>query len=100
VEETAIDPLRLYAFAEAAQRIPSCRAGKKLATRTLHQWRKAGRLKAVARPSGGTTYWFVYGAEILRLLGGGPDFHGPTPSQQRRQYEADMRWFRQRGFKV
>jgi hypothetical protein len=63
-----IDPYRLYPFAEAARLIPSCQAGKRLNLKTLHRWRLAGKVKAVARESRDRRYWFLPGHEVARLI--------------------------------
>lgn len=88
-----ITPGRLYPLAEAAILLPSCRVGKRVHIRTLHRWRMAGRLQCVERCSGGKTYYFVLGSEILRLLGGEQvvAWQGRTPAQRRRDFAAAER---------
>jgi hypothetical protein len=93
-----IDPNKLYPFAEAARLLPSCHPGKHVHLQSLHRWRREGRLAAVHRPP----WWFVWGSELLRLMGAGerPKFTGRTPAQRKRAHEAAMEYLRQRGYDV
>lgn len=94
----AIDPMRLYAFAEAVRLLPSCRAGARLNKSTLHRWRLEGRMAAVPRPAGLRTYWFVWGSELLRLQGGpAPAWNGRSPAQRQRGFEAAIKELREMG---
>jgi hypothetical protein len=96
----SIDPQRLYSFAEAARLIPSPRGGKRTHIKTLHRWREDGQLKAVSRQAERLRYWYVYGAEILRLMGVclPPPPQLDSPTERRRQHEADMKQLRAAGY--
>jgi len=95
-----IDPRRLYSFSEAARLIPSPRCGTHTAAKTLHHWRQEGLLQAECRQSRGKRYWFIRGAEILRLLGGPREFVGATPAQRRRSKERALKDLRAKGFRI
>ena len=94
-----IDPDKLYSFAEAARLLPSCQAGKTLTVRTLHNWRRRGQLAAQARPSGRLLYWFVWGAELVRLIGGQPRVVR-TPPELEREHKQNLKALRKMGVKV
>jgi hypothetical protein len=93
-----IDPKRLYSLTEAAAFVPSCVAGKRVHPKTLHRWRKEGRIKCQGRAAAGKTWWFVWGAELLRFLGAGelPEFNGRSPTQARREHQAALEDLRRR----
>ena len=65
-----VDPDKLYAFSEAAKLIPSSRGGH-VALKTLHDWRRAGLIRAEVRQLRTLKHWFVRGSEILRISGEG-----------------------------
>jgi hypothetical protein len=64
-----IDPTKDYPFTLAARLIPSplTRSGH-IQLSTLHNWRRQGLVCARVRISGGRSYWFLSGGELLRLL--------------------------------
>lgn len=84
-----IDPLKLYAFPDAARLIPS-HGGRPVCVETLRKWHKAGRFRAEARPgpNGGVRY-FVWGSELLKLLPPVPPDASAirSPAEKRRSHE-------------
>jgi hypothetical protein len=97
-----VEPGRLYPLSEVASFIPSTHAGKKVHYRTLTRWRRQGRLNCQSRQAGdGRRHYFVWGAEIIRFLGGEQRPQLPkdyrTPTQARRDHEAAVERLRKRG---
>ncbi len=83
-----INPQGVYSFREAARLLPSCHPGKSLHQATLYRWRDAGLIKAHQSVGRG---WFVFGAEILRLLHADempPVFPGGTRSERQKEINA------------
>lgn len=83
-----IDPDRTYSLAEARQLIPSARGGR-VCMKTLHRWRIAGVLRCECRRVFRRGYYFVKGAEILRLLATEPP---PTNKRTPAAHARAQRW--------
>src|SRR4051812_25670109 len=98
-----IDEGRLYSFSDAAALIPSPHGGT-LDPETLHAMRRRGELAegaVAARRHGSRTYYFLAGAELARLLTGGPPPAAPDLRAGRAQggHEAAVESLRAAGWK-
>lgn len=97
----AIDPDRLYPLSEACRLVPSPRAGRQTAESTLHRWRRQGDLVCQERRRGKKTWYFCYGADLLKAIGAEqpPAVEVRSPARRRRDHEKVMAELRELGMK-
>lgn len=94
-----IEPARLYPLKEAAQFIPSARAGT-VTYATLLKWAYTGHIKAVSRAGHHKKHWFIQGQVLLQFIGfkERPTHLPPSAAQRERDHNAAVDRLRAAGW--